>query len=52
MNLKLYFDGKKLVKMITNINKQDQVMDIIEVSKEVPMNLFDVPMDYKIDNLR
>lgn len=44
--LKLYFEGDKLVRAATAINKQDVVMDIVEVSKKVPENLFVVPADY------
>ncbi len=42
-----YFKAKELVKMATRINKQDVVMDIVEVSEEVPGNLFTVPSDYR-----
>jgi hypothetical protein len=44
--LKLYFQGEKLVRIATAINKQDVVMDIVEVSNKVPESMFEVPSDY------
>ena len=44
--IKLYFDGKNLVRMETNINKIDTIMNILAVSKKVPDSLFVVPEDY------
>jgi len=45
--MKLYFDGKSLVRMETSINKIDTNMNILEVSKKVPDSLFVVPADYR-----
>lgn len=45
--LKLYFSGNDLVKMATVINDQNVVMDIIEISEEVPENLFEIPSAYR-----
>jgi uncharacterized protein YxeA len=45
--IKLYFDGKNLVRMETIINKIDTIMNILEVSKKVPDSLFVVPEDYR-----
>lgn len=50
-HIKLYFEGKDLVKMATKMNRQDIVMDIIEVSEEVPESLFQVPTGYHSTNL-
>jgi hypothetical protein len=44
--LKLYFQGGKLIRIATAINKQDVEMDIIEVSKKVPESMYEVPSDY------
>jgi len=49
--LKLYFNGKTLVRMETNINKLDTVMEILEVSKDVPDSMFAVPSDYQTTNI-
>lgn len=50
-NLKLYFDGKDLAKLATKINQQDIVVDIVEVSEEVPETMFQVPTGYRSTNL-
>lgn len=44
--IKLYFEGEKLVRIATALNKMDVVMDVIEVSQKVPDSLFQVPADY------
>jgi hypothetical protein len=44
--LKLYFQSGKLARIATAINKQDVVMDIVEVSNKVPESMFEVPSDY------
>lgn len=49
--LKLYFKDTVLVKMVTVINGLDTVMDIVEVSKEVPENMFTVPQGYQTTEL-
>lgn len=46
-NIKFFFKDKKLTEIITNINKQDVDMNIIEVSEKVPAELFVVPSDYR-----
>lgn len=51
INFKLYFDGTDLVKMSPDMNRQDIVMDIIEVSAEVPESMFQVPTGYNSTNL-
>jgi hypothetical protein len=50
-HLKLYFSGKELVRMATIINGLDVVMDIAEVSNEVPESLFEVPSEYRTTNI-
>lgn len=49
--IRIYFSGNELKKVATSINHQDIVMDIVEVSKEVPESLFVVPAGYQITNL-
>lgn len=49
--IRIYFSGNELKKVATAINRQDIVMDIVEVSKEVPESLFVVPAGYQITNL-
>lgn len=44
---RFYFKKDELVRLVTRINGLDTVMDIIEVSKEVPESLFTVPPDYR-----
>ncbi|HYE67529.1 MAG TPA: hypothetical protein VEA58_02900 [Anaerovoracaceae bacterium] len=50
-NIKLYFDGEALVKMSPDMNRQDIIMDIVEVSEEVPETMFQVPTGYRATNL-
>ena len=49
--IKLYFEGEKLVRIDTVINKIDVVMDVIKVSKKVSDSLFVVPEDYMTTNI-
>lgn len=49
--LKLYFDGKELVKMAARVNKEDMVMNIVSVEKTVPDSLFEVPPGYHTTNI-
>ena len=49
--IKLYFEGEKLVRIATVINKLDVVMDVIKVSKKIPDSLFVVPADYFTTNI-
>jgi hypothetical protein len=44
--IKLYFEGEKLVRIATVINKIDVVMNVEEVGKKAPDSLFVVPEDY------
>ncbi len=44
---RFYFKEDQLVRLVTRINGLDTVMDMIEVSKEVPESLFAVPPDYR-----
>ncbi len=46
-HIKLYFDGEDLVKMSPDMNRQDIIMDIVEVSEEVPESMFQVPTGYQ-----
>lgn len=50
-HFKLYFSGYDLVKMTAEINRQDIVMDIIEVSEEAPESMFQVPTGYHSTSL-
>jgi hypothetical protein len=47
-NVKYYFDGKDLVKIKTVIEGQEMVMDIIEMSNNVPGNMFEIPAGYQL----
>jgi hypothetical protein len=49
--LKYYFDGKKLVKMVMDINGQTMVMEILEMSKDVPASMFDIPSGYQVTEM-
>lgn len=49
---KFYFKENKLVKLVTRINGLDTVMDIVEVSEEVPEDLFTIPADYQTTRLQ
>lgn len=50
-HIKLYFDGEDLVKMSPDMNRQDIIMEIIEVSEEAPESMFEVPTGYQSTNL-
>ncbi len=45
--VKYYFDGKKLVKMAVDVNGQIMVMEILEMSKDVPDSMFEIPAGYQ-----
>jgi hypothetical protein len=45
--LKLYFNGKELVRMAARISKEDMVMDIVSVDQKAPASLFEVPAGYQ-----
>lgn len=46
-NVKYYFDGKELVKIATAMGGQTIVMEILEMSKDVPASMFDIPAGYQ-----
>lgn len=46
--VKYYFDGKKLVKMAVDVNGQIMVMEILEMSKDVPADMFEIPAGYQV----
>ena len=45
--LRYYFDGKDLVKIKMTAEGVETVMEILEMSKEVPADLFEIPADYQ-----
>lgn len=46
--LKYYFDGKDLVRIKMTTEQGEMVMDIEELSNDVPASMFDIPSDYQI----
>lgn len=46
-NVKYYFDGKELKKIATAIEGQTIVMEILEMSNDVPASMFDIPAGYQ-----
>ena len=46
-SVKYYFDGKDLVKIATTVEGQTVVMDIIEMSNDVPASMFEIPAGYQ-----
>jgi hypothetical protein len=46
--LRYYFDGKKLVKIKMTAGGVDTVMEILEMSNDVPATMFDIPSDYQM----
>lgn len=46
-NVRYYFEGKELKKIATTIGGQSIVMDILELSTDVPASMFDVPAGYQ-----
>lgn len=46
-SVKYYFDGKDLVKIATTMEGQSVVMDIIEMSNDVPASMFEIPAGYQ-----
>lgn len=49
-NVKYYFDGKELVKISVVTEGQTMEMEILEMSKDVPASMFEIPGGYqKID---
>ncbi len=49
--IKYYFDGDKLVKIVYLIDGESQEMEIIEMTEEVPEDIFDLPKDYQVMEL-
>lgn len=47
-NVKYYFDGKDLVKMAVTVEGQTMVMEILEISKDVPGSMFEIPSGYEV----
>ena len=46
-NVRYYFDGKELKKIATTIGGQTIIMDILELSTDVPASMFDIPAGYQ-----
>jgi len=46
-NVKYYFDGKDLVKIATTMGGETIVMEILEMSKDVPASMFEIPDGYQ-----
>ncbi len=46
-DMKYYFDGKKLVKISIQNEGQTMVMNILEMSNNVPDSMFEIPTDYQ-----
>lgn len=47
-NVKYYFNGKTLEKMAVTVEGQTMVMEILELSKEVPDSMFEIPAGYQV----
>ena len=47
-SVKYYFDGKDLVKMSTIVAGETMVMEILEMSNNVPSSMFEIPSGYQI----
>lgn len=47
-SVKYYFDGKELVKIAVTNEEGIMVMDIIEISNEVPASMFEIPSGYQV----
>lgn len=45
--IKYYFEGKKLVKIVLEVEGKPLVMNILEMSDNVPDIMFEVPSDYE-----
>ncbi|HZK25468.1 MAG TPA: hypothetical protein VFC74_08775 [Oscillospiraceae bacterium] len=41
-----YFEGKKLVKIVIEVDEEPVVMNILEMSNTVPDSIFEIPADY------
>lgn len=50
-NVKYYFDGKDLVKMAVTVNGQTMMMEILEMGKDVPDSMFEIPAGYQEVNI-
>jgi len=49
--IKYFFEGKKLAGMEMNYEGMIQVLEILELSKSIPSDMFDIPKDYEKRNL-
>ena len=47
-NVKYYFDGPDLKKIATTVEGQTVVMEILEMSNNVPAGMFDIPAGYQM----
>ena len=47
-NVKYYFDGKDLVKISSVVEGQTVVMEILEMSNDVPAGMFEIPAGYQM----
>jgi outer membrane lipoprotein-sorting protein len=47
-NIKYYFSGKDLVKMAFTVDGQTMMMEILELSKDVPASMFEIPPEYQV----
>lgn len=50
-DIKIYFKENELVKMVARVNKEEIVMNIMEIKKPAPENLFEVPSGYSATNI-
>lgn len=46
-SMKYYFDGKKLVKISVDSDDGTMVMEILEMSDDVPAGMFEIPVGYQ-----
>lgn len=47
-NIKYYFSGKDLVKIAFAVDGQTMMMEILELSKDVPAGMFEIPSGYQV----
>ncbi|AGA67767.1 hypothetical protein Desdi_0213 [Desulfitobacterium dichloroeliminans LMG P-21439] len=48
---KYFFDGKKLVGIESSYEDMNIAMEVLELSKKIPADLFEIPQDYEQQNL-
>jgi hypothetical protein len=46
-SMKYYFDGKELVKISVDSDEGTMVMEILEMSDDVPADMFEIPAGYQ-----